>query len=373
MPVYKDEKRGTWFVSCYYTNWMGERKQKRKRGFQRQKDAVAWEREFLTKEAGSPDMSFSSMCALYLEDAKARIRPTSYITKCGIFRKRILPYFKDKPVNAITPADIRAWQNRMISEKADPVRPAVGSSPRALSQSYLKTVSNQLSAVFNFACQYYGLSKNPVRLAGSIGRARVSRMQFWTLAEFRRFIAVFPQRSAQRVIFSLLFYSGMRCGEMLALTPQDFDMAAGTVSINKTYARIRGRDVIQPPKTEKSARIIPLPPFLVDMLADYMGRLYGLSQNMRIFPMTRAKVAYYLKIGAAASGVPCIRVHDLRHSHASLLIEMGCSPLLVKERLGHENIETTLQVYSHLYPAKQEEITARLDRLMSDESPKSAK
>ena len=148
MPVYKDEKRGTWFVSCYYTNWMGERKQKRKRGFQRQKDAVAWEREFLTKEAGSPDMSFSSMCALYLEDAKARIRPTSYVTKCGIFRKRILPYFKDKPVNAITPADIRAWQNRMISEKADPVRPAAGASPRALSQSYLKTVSNQLSAVF---------------------------------------------------------------------------------------------------------------------------------------------------------------------------------------------------------------------------------
>ena len=371
MPVYKDEKRGTWYVSCYYTNWAGDRKLKRKRGFARQKDAAAWERAFLAKEAGAPDMPFSAMCALYLEDAKARIRPTSYTTKYAIFEKHILPYFKGQAINAITPADIRAWQNHMMSVTAAPVRPASGSAPRTLSPSYLKTVNNQLSAVFNFACRYYNLSKNPAKLAGSIGKARASRMQFWTLSDFERFISSFPQHTAPRVMFSLLFWSGIRCGEMLALTPADFDLAAGTVSINKTYARLRGRDVIQPPKTAKSARTVPLPRALVDMIADYMSRLYGITPNARIFPMTRARVSYYLKKGASSSGVPCIRIHDLRHSHASLLIDMGCSPLLVKERLGHENIETTLQIYSHLYPAKQEEITARLESLI-EEKPLSA-
>lgn len=363
MPVYKDKTRGTWYVSCYYTDWTGARKKKIKRGFLRQKDAAAWEREFRTKSAGAPGMTLRALYELYMKDCRARIRPTTYQIKEAQFRRHILPYFGALSVDEITPAMVRQWQNEMISARFTPQWGKPGQTEKPFSPTYLKTINNQLSALFNFAVKYYRLPQNPVRLAGSMGKKNASGMQFWTLAEFRRFIAAFPQGSGQQAAFSLLFFSGMRCGELLALTPSDFDFTAGTVSISKTYARLHGVDMIQPPKTEKSRRVIPLPPFLLSMISAYMARLYGLQQGMRIFPLTKSALNAAMIKGCRLSGVKKIRIHDIRHSHASLLIEMGCSPLLVKERLGHENIETTLQTYSHLYPSKQDEITARLDAL----------
>lgn len=362
MPCYKDEKRGTWYVQFYYTDWTGERHKKKKRGFPRQKDAAAWERAFLAKEAGAPDMPFSALYSLYMDDMRARIRPTTLFIKESQFRRHILPYFADLPINSITPAMVRKWQAAMMAARYVP-HWGKNQPEKPFSPTYLKTINNQLSAVFNFAVKYYSLPQNPVRLAGSMGKKQADAMQFWTLEEFRRFIDAFPQASIGRAAFSLLFFSGMRCGELLALTPADFDFTTGTVSISKTYARLHGVDMIQPPKTEKSRRVIPLPPFLLALISDYMARLYGLQQDMRLFLITKSALNAAMIKGCRLSGVKKIRIHDIRHSHASLLIEMGCSPLLVKERLGHENIETTLQTYSHLYPSKQEEMMHRLDAM----------
>lgn len=166
------------------------------------------------------------------------------------------------------------------------------------------------------------------------------------------------------VAFTLLFYTGIRKGELLALTPADFDLDAGLLSISKTYQRIRKKDVIQPPKTEKGYRKIALPPFIVEMMKDWLHRLNHPRENQRIFDtITATSLLRALNKGADAAGLPHIRVHDLRHSHASLLIEQGFSPLVIKERLGHENIQTTLDTYSHLYPTKQNEIAERLQAL----------
>lgn len=361
MPVYKDEARGSWYVQFYYTDWTGARKKKFKRGFPRQKDAAAWERDFLAKEAGTPDMAFSALYELYMEDVRARIRPTTYQVKEAQFRRHILPYFAALPVNSITPATVRKWQNAMISARFSPQWGKPGQAEKPFSQTYLKTLNNQLSAVFNFAVKYYGLPQNPVRLAGSMGKKSADAMKFWTLEEFQTFIKAFPPVSMARAAFTLLFFSGMRSGELLALTPADFDFSAGTVSINKTYVRLHGVDMIQPPKTEKSRRTIPLPPSVIDMTAQYIRAMYGIGPDMRIFPVSKSFLNCAMARGCKKTGVKKIRVHDLRHSHASLLIEMGASPLLVKERLGHENIETTLQTYSHLYPAKQDALMGRLD------------
>ena len=110
MGVYKDEKTGTWFVKCYYTDYTGARKQKMKRGFSRQKDAKEWERQFLEQQQGSPDMSFSAMCTLFLEDKKAHAKLSSYKSEKGRLEAWVIPYFKDKPLSGITAADIRKWQ-----------------------------------------------------------------------------------------------------------------------------------------------------------------------------------------------------------------------------------------------------------------------
>lgn len=108
MPTYKDQKTGTWYVKTYYTDYTGNRRQKMKRGFKLQRDAKEWEHDFLMQQQGSPDMTFQALYDIYIEDMSHRLRQTSIEGKQYVFRNRILPYFKDKPINAITPKDIRA-------------------------------------------------------------------------------------------------------------------------------------------------------------------------------------------------------------------------------------------------------------------------
>ena len=153
----------------------------------------------------------------------------------------------------------------------------------------------------------------------------------------------------------------MRSGEMLALTLNDFDFEERTVSITKNYARVDGEDLLLDPKTPKSDRKITLPQFVCDMVKDYAGRLYGYDPSDRLFEVTKHYLKHEMERGCKKAGLREIRVHDLRHSHASLLIELGFAPLLISERLGHESVTTTLEIYSHLYPTKHGEVADRLE------------
>lgn len=360
MPAYKktSEKTGrvSWYASFYYTDWTGKKRQKKKEGFETRRAALEYERGFLERQAATPDMTFSALCDLYLADYKARFRATSYAARAFELSSYVLPFFGDMPINTITPATVRKWQTETKERKNK-------RNGKPLSPSMLGSIQKALSAVLNFAVKYYRLHSNPARLAGSMGSRKSPEMHFWTLSQFKAFEnhledGLFP------VAFALLFYTGIRKGELLALTPSDFDFEAGLLTISKSYTRLQKKDVIQPPKTEKGYRKIALPPFLAEMMKDCFRRLGNPTKNQRIFDtIGEERLRQELNKGAKAAGLPHIRVHDLRHSHASLLIEQGFSPLVIKERLGHENIETTLNTYSHLYPTKQSEIAEKLQAL----------
>ena len=342
MPVYKREQTGTWFCKFCYTDWNGVRKQKKKEGFKTKKDALDYERDFLFRTTSSCEMSFSSLVTLYLEDCRPRLKSTTLETKATMIRRRILPYFEKLSVDKITASTIRQWQNDLMAQ---------GFSP-----TYLKSIHNQASTIFNFAVKYYRLSNNPCKMAGSIGKKQAEEMQIWTPAEFTQFAKAIRNKPSSWVAFHLLFWTGIRSGELLALTKEDFDFEAKTMSITKNYARQNQKDLILSPKTPKSKRIVALPDFLADMVAEYVNTyLEG-----RIFPQTKHFLYHEMQRGCRLSGVKRIRIHDLRHSHASFLIEEGFSPLLIAERLGHENIQTTLQIYSHLYPNKQSEVACKI-------------
>ena len=223
---------------------------------------------------------------------------------------------------------------------------------KGFAQTYLKTINNQMTAVFNYAVKYYGLASNPAMAAGSMGRRDAEEMKFWTLDEFDQFIAGAEQEPTIRVAFNILFWTGMREGELLALTMNDVDFERSGIHIRRSYTRLNGDDLLQDPKTPKSRRFIPCPDFLMDMIREYVGRLYEYDPDDRIFPFTKSWLNDQLKRCCARTGVKPIRVHDLRHSHASMLVDSGADPLLIAERLGHEKVTTTLVTYSHLYPDK---------------------
>lgn len=356
MTVYKKTTKAgkvSWYAIFYFKDWNGVRKQKKKEGFATQREAKAYERDFLERRAATPSMSFAALVDIYLEDYRSRNRITTAHSTEGVIRKHILPTFKDTPINEITPAMVRSWQNRLVSSGD-------------YTGAFLRRVHVALSSVLNFAVKYYGLANNPARLAGSIGKTKTQAMSFWTVQQFKEFQAAIGGAEPFYTLFTTLFYTGIRIGEALALTPSDIDLEGGTLSVNKSYRRLNRQDIIQPPKTDKGYRTITLPPFLVDVLRRYIGTLYGIKPSQRIFEaVSLATAGNWLKKYALAAGLPPIRVHDLRHSHASLLIEQGFSPIAIRDRLGHEDIQTTLNTYSHLYPNKQEEIAAKLEALAS--------
>ena len=355
MPTYKSAKRGTWYCKFYYQDWTGKRRQKKKEGFKTQREAREYEREFIAKSKSDCSMSFKSLVELYLEDCDSRLKPTTLNNKKYIIELKILPYFRDMPVNTIDAALVRKWQNELIS-----FRDANG---QPYSQTYLKLIHSQLSAIFHFARKYYKLSENPLVVCGSIGKSQADSIQFWTLDEFRQFIPSIEDKPLTKMAFELLFWTGMRSGELLALTLNDFDLDSRKVSISKTFARLNKKDLIMTPKTAKSRRTVTLPLFLCDMVRSYAEGLNGYHPTDRLFPVTKSYLNYEMKRGSEKSGVKRIRLHDLRHSHASLLIEQGISPLLISERLGHEKVQTTLHIYSHLYPNKHEQVADKLQEL----------
>ena len=355
MPANYDEKAGSWTAQFYYIDYTGTRKKKKKRGFKLKKDAQEWERTFLERQQADINMSFKSFVELYFEDMRHRLRASTVRNKEQIVDLKILPFFGQMQLSQIKAADVRRWQNELMSYTDE--------NGNGYSETYLRSIHTQLSAIFNFAVRYYNLNENPCHKAGSIGKKSADEMQFWTRSEFEQFLQTVEDKPRSHMAFELLYYTGLRLGELLALTPADIDTDSGIITINKSLQRIDKADVVTPPKTEKSNRIVTIPPFLCNDLRDYMARFYGLESTDRLFSFTKSFITQEMRRGCKLSGVKKIRVHDLRHSHASLLIELGFSPVLIAERLGHDNVETTLNTYSHLYPNKQSEVAERLEAL----------
>ncbi len=346
MRAEKDPKTGKWLIQYRYTDWQGKRRKSTKRGFTTKREAEAWLRSFLQKNAGDFDMKFDDFIDLYLRDMESRLRENTLRTKKYIIDLKLRPYFGSRNINEITVADIRKWHTHLIQS---------GYSP-----TYLRTISNQLAAIFNYATRYYDLKVNPCAKAGTIGKGRADEMNFWTQEEFEQFIVCVMDKQDSYTGFMILFWTGIRISELLALTPADICIQKQTISITKGYHRLDGQDIITPPKTPKSKRLVTIPEFLAADLKDYMDRIYEIGPRDRIFFHTKHFYEKELRRGIAASGVKPVRLHDLRHSHASLLVSMGFSPLEIADRLGHEKVETTLNTYAHLYPNTQAALAARL-------------
>ena len=352
MPAYKDKQKGTWFISFRYNDWKGDRVKKMKRGFGTKREALEWEKFFLLQQTADLDMDFESFVKIYYKDMQSRIRENTWLTKLAIIDKKILPYFKSKKINEILPREVIKWQNIMSDHRTDNGNP--------YSQTYLKTIHNQLSAIFNHAVRFYDLRSNPAAKAGHMGKKESKEMLFWTKEEYLKFADSMMDKPISYYAFQILYWCGIRLGELLALTPADFDFTKEIVRISKSYQRIKGRDIITEPKTPKSNRIIKMPGFLVEEMQEYLTLLYKYEPTDRIFPITKSYLHHEMDRGSKEQNIKRIRIHDLRHSHVSLLIDMGFSAIAIADRVGHESIDITFR-YAHLFPSRQNEIADKLN------------
>ena len=348
MPAYKDEKRNTWLSLFYYENWQGNKKKKQKRGFKTKKKALEWENNFKLSANANMDMALGAFVEIYFRDKEGELKERSIKNKRYMIGVHILPYFENKKMNEITPSDIIQWQNAMRE--------------KGYAQTYLRMVQNQITALFTHASSIYNLSNNPCKRVKKMGKPDADKLDFWTKEEYDKFISLIEVGSRYYVIFEILFWTGIREGELLALTKSDVDFQNNRMSITKTYYRTERRDVITVPKTEQSVRVIELPEFLTQEIKEYVDKLYKLPDDERIFPIVAEAVQHKLKRQTEKAGVKKIHVHDIRHSSVAYLINQGVQPLIIKERLGHKDIKITLNTYGHLYPNQQRQVADMLNQ-----------
>lgn len=204
MSVYKEE-RGTWRCLFRYKDYQGNVKQGQKRGFKTRREALEYEREFLAKSSFNNTMTFQSLYELYIEDMRSRLKENTILSKKHIIEVKILPFFQKLTLDKITPVTIRKWQNGLLEYK--------NKTGESYSQTYIKSINNQLVAIFNYAVKYHSMKENPCHKAGNIGKKHADEMKIWTVEEFNKFIYELKHKPVQYTGFNILFWCGLRIGD----------------------------------------------------------------------------------------------------------------------------------------------------------------
>ena len=352
MPAYK-ANNGRWYCSFYYTDADGQRKKKKKSGFALKREAEAWERDFLTKHNPNEDeilsLPFDSFLDRYIADKTPHVKAGTLRVRENIIRKHLKGQFK-QPLNQLTASTLQHWINQL--------------SKQDYADGYIKFIITLLKAVFNHAERLYGLSPNPVkRLTMPPKKDGKKEILFWTLDDFNKAIQTIDDIQAKTEL-TVLFWSGLRKGELYALRWSDLE--EGAITISKTYTRLHGKANITPPKTPGSNRRIALPDIALEALQQWKDKTPDPTDDGFIFPWSANRIKKAIIKASKATGVKRIRVHDLRHSHASLLINQGANIKLISQRLGHAKTSITLDTYGHLYPSDEYKLIDGLNRLNNE-------
>lgn len=363
MPVYKNEKNNTYYVRFKEKDIRGKVHEVSKYGFDSKKAAKKWEESYKTVKSGSIRMTLEQFVTeLYLPEIKPRLRPSSWETKTNMIYKHILPILGHHRINEIEARTVILWQNEIMQTK----NPRTG---KPYAKSYLQSINEQLIAIMSYAVKYYNLPVNVAHTVGNMGSEDDIHVVCWTLEQYKQFMEVMMDKPLYYYAFLTLFMTGIRVGELGALTFRDIDFEKRTMTINKTYSRVRGQDIIGPPKTKQSYRTIVLNEKLVEALKEYKSMIYKPDEDDRVFNISKSSLNREMKRGARVAGIPETHVHSARHFMASTMLDMGYSVLDVASRLGHAacNVQTTYK-YLHENAGKQAKFAEDLDRITEEDA-----
>ncbi|WP_107842013.1 site-specific integrase [Metasolibacillus meyeri] len=346
MAVYQDKARGTWYFITRIEQADGSKKQVKRRGFKTEKAALLAEAKLEVEGVAEEIVTFEFIAKEYLKWYEKRRKASSYTKISSIFNVHLIPHFGKRELRNIKQRDIIKYQDKLIDSK--------------MAASHVKKIHTTLSAAFNFAIKNEYTKENPAALVGNVDLKETKHVNYWTLDEFKVFIASVDD-DMYYALFMTLYYSGMRKGELLALTWADIDFNTNIINVDKTeYNR-----TVTTTKTEASRRKILMPSTVMSILKKLKLSQAAMYQqevklNYVVFGTIKDSVSTTtldrrFEKYVADAGVKKIRIHDFRHSHASYLINKGTIISVIAARLGHGDVATTLNTYSHLYPTTEKE------------------
>ncbi|MBE6149778.1 MAG: site-specific integrase [Firmicutes bacterium] len=359
MAIYKDKKRGTWYFRVYIDDKFSNRKQKCKSGFKTKGEAKNEEQLFLLKNKEQNidcNITFQELCEIYLKHKKQTLKPKSFVTNKNIIINHLLPYFKDYKINKIDNKTYIEWKEKILE--------------KGFSYKYNSSIHICMVNILNYAMNFYGLEKNIASKVGNFSKNNyMPKVDFWTYEEFSKFIENIKEIE-YRSLFITLYFTGARLGECIALNWND--IKDNYIDINKTISRgdIGENYIIQTPKTKSSIRKIQLDDYTIKILNDlkeYYKGFIGFNNNWFVFggikPLARTTITTKKDNYCKLSNIKQIRIHDFRHSHASLLISKGVPLTVISKRLGHKDLSTTLNKYSHLIPEDEDKAINLINNL----------
>ena len=341
MSAYKDTEKGTWYVKFRYKDWQGHPRATTKRGFRTKKEALAYEADFQEQAKSQFKLTVKQLYDIYIEHEKSHVKPSTVIIVKNMLSRHVVAPLGEMRLDTITPNIIRIWQNDLKSKE--------------LSPSTIKNINGYFSALLTFAVKYYNLPQNPFKITGSIGYSK-KRTMFWTLEQFNKVIAAASQNPKEvkyALMLKILFFSGMRYGELMALTFDDFDFRNNTISIVKGF--MQGARQTSTPKSK--SRVIAMPALLMYDVRKYKSMLYDNESHPFAY-----KSEYFrkrLRAWSEKAGIPYIHIHSLRHSHITYLMHKNFPAPAIAYRVG-DSVETILRVYVHATKEDEMKILADL-------------
>jgi integrase len=356
MPAYK--RGNKWSFRVYYDDPLtSKRKQYEKRGFESKKEAKVAEVEFLNsiKHNTLPayvDVPFRLAYEYYLTEKKKEWKETSYYGNKIILDSRILTFFEKYSINKITKSVINEWRNSLDLQN--------------FRKNYKNKLLTNLRGIFKYANINFNINNHVMDNEPGFKNdsALVKEKGIYNEEEFLRFTKAIND-IRYKTFFYLLFYTGMRVGEIRAITWNDVDLIQGSISVNKTITnKIYDNDYkIIRPKTESSVRKIYFPtniinPILIDY-KEYCKVTHEFSDNQFVFgidrPLAETTIRRQNILYAKRASLEPIRIHDFRHSYITMLYHKNVDMVIAKDQVGHSSIKTTADIYLKLSTEKRRE------------------
>lgn len=365
--IYQDKKSGKWyFVANLGYDEKGNRIRHWQRGFSTQKEAKTAYDEYMnnyskTAVKTNSTMSYKEFYETYFEpDYRRSVGKSTFENRKSTMRLHFTFFYKTKlkDINAVM---LKKWQNK-LAEK--------------YSNSYIRNIYGIFQMSLDLAVKLGLLQVNVAKQVGNVKKVS-QKIDFWTFEEFQKVIATIDKSDYYQhfsfIFLWLMFMTGLRIGEAQALLwEKDINFTDKTLSVSKSmYYKNADEFYIKEPKTKAGNRVIALDDTTIQYLLEWQEvqqknilSKYVLSYNG--LPTNKSTARHILERHSKLAGVHRIKIHALRHSHASLLISLGENALIVRDRLGHEDIETTLGTYGHLYPNTNREVADRLTGLFTE-------
>jgi integrase len=311
----------------------------------------------------------------WLPAIRSTIRPTTFASYVAHVDLYLIPAFGQMPLQQLSASHLNAYYTKLLSEKRKRAN-------RPLAPATVRRIHATLHRALKDAVRWNKINRNPADAADPPRAALCGEgeMKIWSVAEIKTFLAHHAE-SPNYPLWLTLITTGLRRGEALGLRWQDLDLDAHTMAIRQTRVTIGYQPLLSTPKTRKGRRLVALDPATTRCLAALKERRQAekraggelLPESDLVFlgedglPAHPARVSEAFFRAAKAAGVPVIRLHDLRHTHATLALSAGVHPKIVSERLGHANIGITLDTYSHCLPVLSEEAACRVAALVVTE------